>query len=270
VSSAPTTPNGLHFVADSPVEGLAVAERRVAVPEATLICVHGGLDRGGSFARLARRVNTFDVVTYDRRGYQGSRDLQPLTFELHVADLLALARREYARGPVIVFGHSYGGVVALGAAIADPSLVQLAVLYEAPLPWILRREGMHTPLTADPEHEAELFFRRLVSDAAWERLSELERDSRRRDGAALISDLSSLRDASLGLDLTQLTVATTYAYGDERSPDYYRELCDKLAQLNPLIGRRELHNAGHGAHLSIPDQLAAMIESLWRETCASA
>jgi len=240
------------------------------MPEATLICVHGGLDRGGSFARLARRINAFDVVTYDRRGYQGSRDLQPLSFELHVEDLLALARPERERGPVIVFGHSYGGAVALGSALADPSLVQMAVLYEAPLPWILRREGTHTPLTDDPAHTAEMFFRHIVSDAAWERLSALERDSRRRDGPALISDLSSLRDGTLGVDLTQLRVPTTYVYGDQRSPEYYRELCDKLAQLNPIIGGRELHNAGHGAHLSIPDQLAAIIESLWYETCASA
>jgi pimeloyl-ACP methyl ester carboxylesterase len=240
------------------------------MPEATLICVHGGLDRGGSFARLARRTNAFDVVTYDRRGYQGSRALQPVSFELHVEDLLALARQERARVPVIIFGHSYGGAVALGAALAEPSLVQMAVLYEAPLPWILRREGMHTPLTNNLEREAEMFFRRIVSDAAWERLSELERDSRRRDGPALRSDLSSLRDGTLALDVTKLRVPTTYAYGDERSPDYYRELCDKLTQLNPIIGRRELRNAGHGAHLSIPDQLAAMIESLWHETCASA
>lgn len=270
MSSLPTTPNGLHFVADSAVAGLAVAERRVDIPEATLICVHGGLDRGGSFARLARRINNFDVVTYDRRGYQGSRDLQPLSFELHVEDLLALAGREHERVPVIVFGHSYGGAVALGAAIADPSLVQMVVLYEAPMPWVLRREGMHTPLTNDAEVEAGKFFRRIVSDAAWERLSELERDSRRRDGPALMTDLSSLRDGTLGLDLTRLRVPTTYAYGDERSPEYYRELCDKLARLNPIIASRELHNAGHGAHLSIPDQLAGMIESLWYETCASA
>jgi pimeloyl-ACP methyl ester carboxylesterase len=269
VSSVPTTPKGLHFVTDSPVAGLAVAERRVDMPEATLICVHGGLDRGGSFARLARRIDAFDVVTYDRRGYHGSRDLQPLTFALHVEDLLALARREHDRGPVIVFGHSYGGVVALGAALAEPSLVRLAVLYEAPMPFVLRREGMHMPLSANPEREAEMFFRRLVSDAAWERLSELERESRRRDGPALMSDLASLRDGNVALDLTRLRVPTTYAYGDERSPDYYRELCDRLAALNPLIGGRELHNAGHGAHLSIPDQLAAMIESLWRATCAS-
>jgi pimeloyl-ACP methyl ester carboxylesterase len=270
VSSVPTTPNGLHFVADSPVVGLAVAERRVDAPEATLICVHGGLDRGGSFARLARRIDAFDVVTYDRRGYQGSRDLQPLSFGLHVEDLLALARREGAHGPVIIFGHSYGGAVALGAALADPVLVQMAVLYEAPLPWVLRREGTHSPIGEDAGLEAERFFRRIVSDAAWERLSELERDSRRRDGPALLSDLSSLRDGTLTLDLTQLQVPTTYVFGDERSPEYYRALSDKLALLNPIIGSRELHNAGHGAHLSIPDQLAAVIESLWRETCASA
>jgi pimeloyl-ACP methyl ester carboxylesterase len=270
VSSVPTTPNGLHFVADSPVAGLAVAERRVEEPEATLICVHGGLDRGGSFARLARRINAFDVVTYDRRGYQGSRDLQPLTFDLHVEDLLALARREGTRGPVIVFGHSYGGAVALGAAIAEPALVAMTVLYEAPMPMVLRREGTHTALGDDAGFEAERFFRRIVSDAAWERLSELERDSRRRDGPALLTDLSTLRDGTLALDFAALQVPTTYVYGDERSPEYYRELCDKLAQLNPIIQRRELHNAGHGAHLSIPDQLAALIESLWHETCASA
>jgi pimeloyl-ACP methyl ester carboxylesterase len=270
VSSIPTTPNGLHFIADSPVAGLAVAERRIDMPQATLICVHGGLDRGGSFARLARRIKDLDVVTYDRRGYQGSRELKPLSLELHVEDLLALARHERAGGPVIVFGHSYGGVVALRAAIDDPSLFQLAVLYEAPLPWLLPRGGPHTPLGDDPERGAETFFRRIVSDSAWERLSELERDSRRRDGVALRSDLSSLRDAHYAPDVTQLRVPTTYAYGDERSPVYYHELSVLLATLNPIIGSRELHNAGHGAHLSIPDQLAAMIESLWHETCASA
>ena len=101
MSSAPVTPLGLHFVANSPVPGLAVAERRVHDPEATLICVHGGLDRGGSFARLARRTEIFDVIAYDRRGYQGSRDLAPLDLTHHVDDLLALTREAALRGPVI-------------------------------------------------------------------------------------------------------------------------------------------------------------------------
>ena len=49
--------------------------QRLAFPEANIICVHGGLDRGGSFARLARRTEQFDLIAYDRRGYQGSRSL---------------------------------------------------------------------------------------------------------------------------------------------------------------------------------------------------
>jgi len=267
--SSPPTPHGLHFVARTPVPGLAVAERRVEHPEATIICVHGGLDRGGSFARLARRTDRFDLVTYDRRGYQGSRDLGPLGFENHVSDLVALARNEPIGRAIILFGHSYGGVVALGAAIADESLARLVITYEAPLPWILRRDGAAQPLGDDSEIEVEKFFRRFVSDGAWERLSEIERDSRRRDGPALVSDLSSLRAGSPLFDITALKVPAVYVYGDRYALDFYRSLSAELVSLNSLIRSREVTNAAHGAHLSIPDQLASLIGELWDETCAS-
>jgi pimeloyl-ACP methyl ester carboxylesterase len=268
MSTAPSLPHGLHFVSSTPVPGLAVAERRVANPEATLICIHGGLDRGGSFARLARRCERFDVVTYDRRGYQGSRALQPLDLDHHVSDLLALARQESARGPVILFGHSFGGVVALAAGAAEPSLTSLELVYEAPLPWILRRDGTRAPLSKDPEVEAERFFRRIVSDAAWERMSELERQSRRLDGPALLSDLTILRDGVAPFDLARLEIPTTFIYGDGLAPEFYKALSAELAVLNPLIESRNLVNAAHGAHLSVPDQLAQLIEERWDESCA--
>ena len=268
--STPPTPHGLHFVADSPIPGLTVAERRVEHPEATIICIHGGLDRGGSFARLARRTDRFDLVTFDRRGYQGSRELGPLGLESHVSDLTALAHHEGRGRAIIFFGHSYGGVVAIGAAIADESLARLVITYEAPLPWILRRDEIGVPLGDDPQLEAEKFFRRIVSDSAWERLSELERDSRRKDGPALFDDLSSLRAKTPPFDLASLKVPTVYVYGDSRAPDFYGSLSAELASLNPLIRSRRVTNAAHGAPLSIPDQLAALIGELWDETCASA
>jgi pimeloyl-ACP methyl ester carboxylesterase len=268
VSSA-TTPHGLHFVAESPVPGLAVAERRVERPEATIICIHGGLDRGGSFARLARRTDRFDLIAYDRRGYQGSRDLQPLGLDNHVSDLIALARHEASDRAIILFGHSYGGLVAYGAAIADASLARLVITYEAPLPWVRRRNGTREPLGDDPHLEAEKFFRRIVSDAAWERLSELQRDSRRRDGPALMSDLASLRVATPPFDMAALNVPAVFVYGDRYAPDFFRALCDELARINPLIRSRSVTLSPHGAHLSNPDQLASLIGELWDETCAS-
>ncbi len=269
MTSAPI-PHGLHFVTETPVPGLAVAERRVERPAATIICVHGGLDRGGSFARLARRTNRFDLVTYDRRGYQGSRALAPLGLANHVGDLLALARHEKERRPIIFFGHSYGGVVAYGAAIAEPSVARLVVTYEAPMPWILRRSGTGAALGDDPKLEAEKFFRRIVSDGAWERLSERERDSRRRDGPALVDDLTSLRTSPPPFDIATLKVPAVYVYGDILAPDFYRSLSTELTARNPLIRSREVTNAAHGAHLSIPDQLAALFGELWDDTCASA
>lgn len=268
--SSPPTPHGLHFSLDTPVPGLVIAERRVDGPEATIICVHGGLDRGGSFARLARRTERFDFVTYDRRGYQASRDLGPLGFENHVGDLLALARREPGDRPIILFGHSFGGVVTYGAAIVDAAIAQLVVTYEAPLPWIRRRNGTGTPTLEDPQLEAERFFRRIVSDSAWERLSEVERDSRRRDGPALVDDLKSLHAAAAPFDIATLKVPAVYVYGDILAPDFYRSLSAELALLNPLIKSRQVTSAAHGAHLSIPDQLAALIAELWDDTCASA
>ena len=244
-------------------------ERRVAFPEATIICVHGGLDRGGSFARLARRIEHFDLVAYDRRGYQSSRSLQPLNISLHIEDLLAIMRSESERGPVILLGHSFGGVIVLGAALRDRSMSKLNVVYETPLPWIVKRESTRAPLSNDASAEAERFFRRMVSNSAWERLSEREQESRRLDGPALLSDLKGLHEGDAPFDISQLKIPTLYVYGDGIIQDYYATLCAEVCIISSSVGCRGLEHAPHGAHLASPDQLAALIEKEWRNVCAS-
>jgi pimeloyl-ACP methyl ester carboxylesterase len=270
MSSAHDIPSGLHFVADSPVPGLAVSERRVKDPLASVIFIHGALDRGGSFARVARRMENFDVITYDRRGYQGSRGLAPFDFERHVDDLLTLSTRENSRGPVIYFGHSFGGTIAWGAATREPRLSKFAIAYEAPLPWVLPRTSSRPKFSHDPAEAAELFFRSRISDSAWERMSVMQRQSRRLDGPALLSDLSTLRKGWVPFELTELHVPALYAHGNGTDAPYFRELDAVLTALNPLIATRELAHPDHGAHLSIPDQLAQLILETWQSTCTSA
>ena len=261
-------PRGLRAV-ESPVTGLAVAERRVDDPVAKLICVHGGLDRGGSFARLARRVERFDVIAYDRRGYQGSRASGPAALDRHIEDLVALASIEASHRPVMVFGHSFGGVVSFGAALRDPSLFTQVINFEAPLPWVLARDHRRVDPDTDPSEEAERFFKRMVSVETWERLSEAERDSRRLDGAALVADLAVLNQPE-PFHVADIAVPTIYAFGNWARAPYYRQLTALLHSLNPLIEGVELPDAGHGAHLSHPDQLARLIERAWNDLCASA
>ena len=266
----PTAPPArLHFIANAPVLGLAVAERRVENSQACIIFVHGALDRGGSFARLVRRLDTFDAVTYDRRGYQGSRDLQPADLDVHVDDLLAIVAREREHKPVILFGHSFGGLVTFGAALREPAAVQLVVNFESPLPWILRRKSARPPLTNDAGHEAEQFFRRVVSNKAWDRLRERQQESRRLDGPALLRDLSTVQRSDPPFDLASLRVPATYVIGDGALEDYYRALCVLLVKVNPSIKTVEIEHANHDAHLKNPNELATIVRRQWDQACAS-
>jgi len=254
----------------SPVAGLAVYEHRVADPRATVIAIHGGLDRGGSFARVARRLTADDLVTFDRRGYQGSRDLLPLGIGPSVDDLVALIDAEGDR-PVVLFGHSFGGVVALGAALARPHRVVALLCWETPLPWVLHRGTNHPPLAESGAVEAERFFRRMVGDRAWDRLTDADREARRRDGEGLLSDLRAIRGTPAApFDETALAVPMIYAYGDRHATDYYNDLTARMHESNPLITGRLIPGSPHGAHLASPDAVVTLLDELVGVTCASA
>ena len=109
----------------------------------------------------------------------------------------------------------------------------------------------------------------MVSKGAWQRLSDAERESRRLDGPALLSDLTVLTQEP-PFDIRQLVVPTSYVHGDGVLRDYYRALSRLLSELNHLISPVEIAHAGHGAHLANPDQLSALIQQLWEHQCESA
>ncbi len=244
-----------------------IFERRVADPRATVIFVHGALDRAESFARMARHLDEFDVVAYDRRGYQHSRDVAPVTLDNHVEDLLRVVNREERGRAVIAFGHSFGGVVTWGAALRDPTRINLVVNYEAPFPWLLRHDHPRPAPDDDPAREAELFFSRVVSAGAWSKLSAAQRDSRRRDGPALLVDLREIRRAAPPYDLAKLRTPSTYVHGDGAHSNYYRRLGETLHSLNPEITAEEITDSDHSAHLRRAPILSSLITEHWAVLC---
>lgn len=244
-----------------------------------VVLVHGSLDRGASFTRVVRRLDDLHTVVYDRRGYQGSRRALPLhtTLEGHIDDLVAVIDGR----PSVVVGHSYGGDVALGAALrpAESTGIVSVVAYEPPMPWLglwarsatsaaamlsgdrqIGGPPVASPHDAPDAAAAERFFRRMVGDAAWDRLSEAAKDERREDGPALEAELAAIRTAEEPFDVTALSVPATFGRG-EQSASRHRDTVAWLAEHVPGSELIEIAGASHGAHLTHPDAFAAMVRS---------
>lgn len=99
---------------------------------APLVMVHG---TGGTWSRwtpiLPALEAYFTLYVVDRRGRGESGDTAPYTIEREFEDVAALV--EAIGEPVNLFGHSYGAICSLEAALLT-SRIRRLVLYEPPIP----------------------------------------------------------------------------------------------------------------------------------------
>jgi pimeloyl-ACP methyl ester carboxylesterase len=252
-------------------EGLHILERAGSAPGApTVVLVHGSLDRAESFRRVMRRLPELDIVAYDRRGYQGSRGAEVVGLRGHIADLVAIGAELRVRGAgaLAAVGHSVGGDVVIGAALAEPRLFDSVGAFEPPMPWLgfrRTRPGDDGPrwgtLAEDPAEEVERFFSRMVSPSAWRRLSDEGRAGRRADGPALVADLLGLR-GDPPFEVTDLTVPALFGRGGPASEPHHRDGVAWLGTHVPGAAVYEIEGAQHGAHLSHPDRFAAFVRAV--------
>lgn len=247
------------------VDELAVTRRRpVDADRSTplVVLVHGAMDRAASFGRTMRRLGDLDVVAYDRRGYAGSGPTRAGTIEQHAADLRTVLDWADA-DQVVVVGHSLGGTVAAAASLAG-ALVGALALFESPFPVLdasFDRVGGGAVQVGDdqgPEAAAEHFYRLMVGDAVWGRLRQRDRDQRRAEGVALMAELIDLRDPIRATDPRELAVPVIVGSGGTSSA-HLRDSADRLLQAVPGARPDHLPAAGHGAHLTHPDEFARLV-----------
>ena len=229
-----------------------------------IVLVHGSLDRAGSFARVVRRLDDLHTVSYDRRGYHRSRHVVPVheTLDGHVEDLLTVIDGR----PAVVVGHSYGGDIALAAALhpGGSGPIRAVAAFEPPMPWLgtwaTRPNPVRPPSDDDPGMVAERFFRRMVGDSAWDRLPEGTKEARRADGAALAAELNAIRVTDPPFDVTALDVPAVFGRGTESLP-HHRASADWLVAHVPGAELIEIEGASHGAHLTHPDAFAQFVRA---------
>jgi alpha-beta hydrolase superfamily lysophospholipase len=120
-------------------DGLALTLRRwpAAAPRGTVVIVHGLGEHIGRYAHLVRHLNDWgwSVVGYDQRGHGASAGARGriAASDALLADLALVldAARLGAAGPLVLLGHSLGGLVA--ARFVDEALAAAPRAWSRPV-----------------------------------------------------------------------------------------------------------------------------------------
>ena len=99
----------------------------LGIERAHLLLVHGIAEHAGRYPHVASRLASAGITThaYDQRGFGesgGQRAYVDRWSQYHddVGDRLADVRLAAGGLPVVLYGHSMGGLIALGYVLADP------------------------------------------------------------------------------------------------------------------------------------------------------
>lgn len=224
-----------------------------------VVLVHGAPDRSRNFRPVLDLLGDLPIVTYDRRGYGRSLDMEPAeSFADHAEDLISVldGRR------CVVVAQSVGSNVAMTAAAMAPELFAALGVWEPPTAWApwwpapdLLESATAFANETDTAALAERFNRSIIGDERWVSLPERTQDMLRREGAAFRVDMAS--ETTAPFDFGDIVVPCVVGFGTATNSGHLeggRRLAD-------LIGaeRYEVEGADHFAPLSSPETWAGLV-----------
>jgi pimeloyl-ACP methyl ester carboxylesterase len=254
-----------------------------------ILILHPGMDTGKSYAQVAARLGKrYRVIRLHRRQYRLDLKTDPLrgspcTVAEEVDHVLAIVKA--VGTPVLLFGHSSGGPVALEALVASPSSFVGGMIYE-PASVIKSAKGLHLSedrierngevgeglkrarqaLVAGQPGTALGIFTQVIAE--WPSflanpagvLTALI-PAYRRLIPCQIDDLEAMERLGVRLDAySKLNLPVAMVCG-ERSPDCNKEMVAAVADVLPWVERIDLRGQGHGCHVRDPKKLAGVIET---------
>lgn len=251
--------------------GVRLAWRSLGSGPVHLVLLPGTLSTAAQLVALARVVagsGGLTVHAVDRRGSGGSRlaEPTPLGVDIHVADLVAVLDALALRTAVL-FGASFGGVLALEFAAREPDRSLAVVAWEPPYGPVAdadtQRRLAAVAAVTEQAHQtgghasaAETFMRSVAGDAAWDRLSDRARAFLAEEGDSAFVD-SGLR----GLDppgLGRIHAPVALLTGDASDP-VYRPIAEALVKRIPGSRHVQLPGLTHAAPITDPGPVAAAV-----------
>ena len=250
---------------------------REAGAGSAVVCLHASASSSALWRPLMDRLaGRFRTLAADLYG-SGRSPVWPGERPLWLADEVALLEPVFeAAGPRFhLVGHSYGGAVALRAALENPGRVESLVLFEPVLFSLLTAE--------DPRHAAReiaavrddtiaavrggnldasgaRFVDYWMGPGAWARMPQARRETIANQMRQVKAEWHAafMEPTPLSAFAT-LDVPVLFLTGAE-SPLSSREIARLLTKTLPRVTAVEVSGAGHMAPLTHPERVNALIE----------
>jgi pimeloyl-ACP methyl ester carboxylesterase len=232
-----------------------------------LLFVHGTTADHGSWGKITPLLAPhFTVYAMDRRGRGESGDAPDYSFDREAQDVAALV--DSIGGPVFLFGHSYGGLCCLEAALLTANVARL-VLYEPDIP-----TGAEVLPAAMLGRMQSLIERGALEAAMEMMLKEVVHMPDHELEAYRQSPLWAARIPLAATIPRELKIDRTYRFNPQRfanfrvptllllgsdSPGMFRQAIEALDAALPDSRVEILPGQQHMAHHSNPDLLAEVV-----------
>lgn len=240
-----------------------------------LVLVHGATADHTAFRVVGPMLaGSFTVHAIDRRGRGASGDAtRPYSIEREFEDVATVAQTLAAGGgaSVDVFGHSYGGRCALGAALLTDTIRRVISYEGAPTPpgSSYHPSGVEERLrgrlaTGDRDGALSLFLSEVVGMGALDLLA-YQADpiwpTRAAAAGTILRELEAEADPAASLDrLGAVRRPVLQLLGGESMPvfgDATFALDERLADGRVIV----IDGARHAAHHTHPDQVVAAVQA---------
>ncbi len=237
-----------------------------------VVCIHSNAASSSQWRGLMDRLSpSFRVLAPDSYGAGKSPEWQSDRV-ISLADEAALIESviDAAGAPVVLVGHSYGGAIALMAALADPGRVRALALYEPTLFSLLDQADSPNPVdgirdavarsvaaleAGDADAAAGHFIDFWMGTGSWAQTPPLRKPpivasivNVRRWAHALTTEPMPL-EAFAALDMPVLLMS------GQRSPVSSLAVAARLAPVLPRVEQVEFDGIGHMGPITHADRV---------------
>jgi N-formylmaleamate deformylase len=246
--------------------GINIHYTRTGGSKPTLVLLHGLTANGACWTGLAHLLEKeYDIIMPDARGHgESSVPDFGYRYEDHANDVIGLIN-SLRLPPLVLLGHSMGGMTAAVLAGFSPKLLRGLILAD---PTFLSTKVQHEIRDSNVFDQ----HKRILGKS----LEELVADLRNRHPNRSSETIELIARARLQTSMAAFDVLTP------PNPDYKQlvsaidvpslllfgdkgvvssVVAEELQRLNPRFQVEQIHEVGHGLHYDQPERFAAIVGS---------